>query len=624
MVRLLGIVAFSLCCGGLLAATPPDRSKLNREGYLALRDMEFEKAKGTFQRARNLAELLKQRDLCYAHSLNGLATAEQRLGDYHSAVELFEESLGVKALFLETTDPDYASTSLNLALVYQQQGRLLHAYKIIQDLLDLKAYGNSEENVNVAQAKYSLGTIDLALGNLDPAEQELRFAQRTLGKLQPKSPLLFPVRQALAQLKRDRGELASAQDDLYNLIREPLPDEKYALVSLDLALVQAAQGDLDGSIASGNNVRTYFRAPPATDPRTSTFIHADRAVAMLNAAKLALLAAPANEFYKGEIPKFEEIARQHEVQRIAHLEEFKKHLQLVKDHSELTAKLRLDPKQSAAVKAHEAEIEFHTQSYESHQHQSEFHEHQVKVQLNGKAAFEKLIAGEGTAAETFLTLADIERMKGDIHLKQMTQHAMKAANVKKPAPDPQLHRIELKVIDHEIAILREQIAIRVLHLDKLKVQTRIPTTYQEQLKIQIDLACREVHQSHSPTDVEIAEIDAAAKVALENARRAVQISQLTTAERTFAKAGLLFEKAHGMRSQPVMDCFQQRRDVLLRLAEAKAQPGHSANPAMHAWRAKVCDLMIQVIDPAHLASDDKDSVLGRTMVRNSTSLNHVR
>ncbi len=588
MMRASWIVVLSLFGTGILFAASADRANLNRAGYLALQERSLEKAEGSFQQACRLARSLKLRDLCYAHSLNGLATVHQSQRNYQSAEMLFQDALEVKALYLKSTDADYAATSFNLALLYQQQGRLLESCEIIQDVLHATA-PQDPSPIDVVSARYALGSIYLALGDLVPAEKELSFCESRLERLPPSSPLLFAVRHARAQLKRDSGELEIAEKRLDELRLQPVPDFEHALVELDLALTHASQGNLKRSLASAKNAYEGLAYVRAKDPDHPTVLHADRMIAMLNATELAKLTDMEKAKLNEEINKLEVIAGKHEEEQKAHLKQVSEFEKQLKDNSEMAETLRKAGKADDAL-PYDVQVQFHKHKVEYHKFNIEYHKFQVEVQHREIFARQALINGDRKQATLHQIEGETQRLHGEIQLLHSQKHDF---HTQSPAGLNDAQRCQIKDLDRQIELLNKDITIQSLKIKLVAKQTVFPPTVVQKLRLAIQQACRpigHIENSNAVTRKQIAEAAEVAKgqaeVALKNGRLitadpAWVQAALLYADRSFAKAALLYEKAYHLRSSQVVDCFEKRQQVLLELTK------YQTNSSTQRWRREV-------------------------------------
>lgn len=582
MIRASWIVVLSLCGSGILLAASADRGNLNRAGYLALQNHSLDQAEGSFQQACNLAQSLKLRDLCYAHSLNGLATVRQSRRNYPSAEKLFHDALEVKALYLKPTDADYAATSFNLALLYQQQGRLLESCEIIQDVLHATA-PQDPSPIDVVSARYALGSIYLALGDLVSAEEQLSFCESRLEKLPPTSPLLFAVRHARAQLKRDEGQLDVAEKRLDKLRVQPVPDFEHALVELDLALTQASQGNLKRSLAAAKNAYEGLAYVRAKDPDHPTVLHADRMIAMLNAAELAMLTDMEKAKLNEEIKKFEVIAGKHEEEQKAHLKQVGEFEKQVKANSEMAEGLRKAGKAAEAL-PYDVQVQFHKHKVEYHKFKVEYHKFQVEVQHREILARQALINGDPKQATLHQMEGETERLHGEIQLLYAQKHDLHAQF---PTGLSDAQKCQIKDLDRQIELLNKDITIQSLKIKLVAKQTVFPPTVVQKLRLLIQQACRttgHTGNSNAETRTQIAE---AAEVVKRQAEVALKDGRLIAAERAFAKAALLYEKAYHLRSLHVVDCFERRQQVLLALGQ------HQPNSSTQKWRSKVYQMIAE-------------------------------
>jgi tetratricopeptide (TPR) repeat protein len=231
-----------------------------QEGVLAATQGEYEKARGFFATALELAEKLHGEDnLAVARATNNVGNALYSLGRYAEARAAHERALTMRRAALGDDHPDIATTLVNLAHDLSQEGKSADAIDRYRDAVRIME-ATSPQNPRVATTHSDIGLELESLGRIDEAIAAHRKAVAILerGKRGPELGLAHEnLASALFASKRNADALAEHR--LALAIREEIlgaehPDVAQTLTNMGrvhLALddFKAARAALDRSLA---------------------------------------------------------------------------------------------------------------------------------------------------------------------------------------------------------------------------------------------------------------------------------------------------------------------------------------------------------------------------------------
>jgi Tfp pilus assembly protein PilF len=143
----------------------------NQTGYYFYQKGLYNEAEPLYQQALELwRELLGDRHLDVAGSLNNLAALCYAQGRYAEAEPLYQQALELKRELLGHRHPDVALSLNNLAALYRAQGRYAEAEPLYQQALELRRELLGERHPDVAQSLNNLAGLYQSQGRYEEAE----------------------------------------------------------------------------------------------------------------------------------------------------------------------------------------------------------------------------------------------------------------------------------------------------------------------------------------------------------------------------------------------------------------------------------------------------------------------
>ncbi|MGH6834344.1 MAG: tetratricopeptide repeat protein [Methylocella sp.] len=170
---------------------------------------------GALAEAQRLESTLKARfgagSRNYSVALFDLAYAEEKLGKYAEAAELYHRALAIKEKALGPSDPNVALTLNNLANVYSSQGKYAEAAGVYQRALAIRENALGPSHPDVAQTLTNLADVYKSQGKYAEAVELLQRAQTIEEKTRgPSHPNVGYPLTGLADVYDSQGKYAEA------------------------------------------------------------------------------------------------------------------------------------------------------------------------------------------------------------------------------------------------------------------------------------------------------------------------------------------------------------------------------------------------------------------------------
>jgi len=171
-----------------------------------------------------------------AFSVVNLGSLYENLGDYEKSEQLFREGIGsIEAQAPDT--PELDAFRCNLARTLMKRGKMAEARALFERAMRNISARDGEDSFAYAFQLFRRSRLELAAGNLESAEADLRDSQRVLTPLVPAHhALIVQFRVVEALLAKARGNLAAAKKSM-----EAAEAEQTAIQDndpLDLAIIR--------------------------------------------------------------------------------------------------------------------------------------------------------------------------------------------------------------------------------------------------------------------------------------------------------------------------------------------------------------------------------------------------
>ena len=167
-----------------------------------------------------------------------MGTTYANLGDYHRAIEFFEQALAIRREHLGNSHPDVATSLNNLASLYQDQGRYREAEPLLLRALEIRETALGESHPDVAASLNNLASLYQDQGRYREAEplllRALEIRETALGENHPDVAASL---NNLASLYQDQGRYEEAE----SIYQEALT-------------IARAIGDLDSAASTLSNL----------------------------------------------------------------------------------------------------------------------------------------------------------------------------------------------------------------------------------------------------------------------------------------------------------------------------------------------------------------------------------
>lgn len=261
------------------------------------------------------AELLGQKSLEFAQSLNDLGMLYFRTGDLKRSAAMHEQVIDLKRTITGETHPSFATSLTNLAAVHKRQSQFDDAERLFDRAREIRLQTLGKNHPDYAVALSNLAGLYVDTGRLQIAQPLYRKAveiqKRASG---PTSAAYSQALNNLAFLQRSLGRFASAQElyaEAVEIMRKAVGtnDPRYALVLNNLAVAKQLRGDSQSALADYRTVSKIFarvpgRAHPlfAVNLQNQANVHLDlgdlkSASPLLEQAAATLKASPARKEY---------------------------------------------------------------------------------------------------------------------------------------------------------------------------------------------------------------------------------------------------------------------------------------------------------------------------------------
>jgi CHAT domain-containing protein/tetratricopeptide (TPR) repeat protein len=196
------------------AMRPDQRQRLGRadalnQTFLALLQQgKYETAKVAEAEALSIRrEILGERHLDYATSLNNLAYLYQSMGDCARAEPLFRRALEITKMALGENHPDYATSLNNLAYLYQSMGDYARAEPLYRQALEITKKALGENQSLYATSLKNLAELYRSMGDYARADPLLRQSLEIMKKVRGENhPEYATTLNHLAGLYASRGD----------------------------------------------------------------------------------------------------------------------------------------------------------------------------------------------------------------------------------------------------------------------------------------------------------------------------------------------------------------------------------------------------------------------------------
>ena len=171
-----------------------------------------------------------------AFSVVNLGSLYENLGDYDKSEQLFRQ--GISSIEAQAPDtPELDSFRCNLARTLMKRGKLADARALFERAMRNIAARDGEDSFAYAFQQFRRSRLELAAGNVESAESDLRDSERVLTPLvPPHHALIVQFHVVHAQLAKVRGDLTAAKKSM-----EAAEAEQAAIQDndpLDLAIIR--------------------------------------------------------------------------------------------------------------------------------------------------------------------------------------------------------------------------------------------------------------------------------------------------------------------------------------------------------------------------------------------------
>jgi len=171
-----------------------------------------------------------------AFSVVNLGSLYENLGDYEKSEQLFRQ--GISSIEAEAPDtPELDSFRCNLARTLMKRGKMAEAQGLFDKAMRNISARDGEDSFAYAFQMFRRSRLELAAGNLESADADLRDSERVLTPLvPPHHALIVQFHVVHAQLAKARGDLAAAKKSM-----EAAEAEQTAIQGndpLDLAIIR--------------------------------------------------------------------------------------------------------------------------------------------------------------------------------------------------------------------------------------------------------------------------------------------------------------------------------------------------------------------------------------------------
>ena len=140
-------------------------------------------------------EILGEKHLDYAETLNNLAVLYYTLQDYAKAEPLFSKTLEIKKIVVGEKHPEYAVSLNNLARVYDEMGDYAKAEPLHLQALEIRRVAFGEKHLDYAETLNNLASVYGDMGDYAKAEplylQALEIKKVAMGDYAKAEPLLL-------------------------------------------------------------------------------------------------------------------------------------------------------------------------------------------------------------------------------------------------------------------------------------------------------------------------------------------------------------------------------------------------------------------------------------------------
>ena len=145
-----------------------------------------------------------------AFSLVNLGSLYENLGDYGKSEQLMSQ--GIAWIETEAPDtPELDSFRCNLARTLMKRGKFAESRALFERAMRNIAAREGEDSFGYAFQQFRRSRLELAAGNVESAEGDLRDSERVLTPLlPPHHALIVQFNVVHAQLAKARGDLAAA------------------------------------------------------------------------------------------------------------------------------------------------------------------------------------------------------------------------------------------------------------------------------------------------------------------------------------------------------------------------------------------------------------------------------
>jgi tetratricopeptide (TPR) repeat protein/CHAT domain-containing protein len=208
----------------------------------------YQKALGIYRR------VFGEEHPAYAASLNNLGSLYHSIGDLNAALPMLEKALDIRQRILGEEHPDYGASLNGLALLHHSMGDYQSALSLHQKALENCRRFEGEHDPNYAGSLNNLGELYKAMGRYEEAlpllKQALKICRRVQGKDHPNYPLslnnLAGLYFSMGRYKEALPLLKQALEIRRGVLGENHP---YFAASLNnLAELYKAMGDYEASL----------------------------------------------------------------------------------------------------------------------------------------------------------------------------------------------------------------------------------------------------------------------------------------------------------------------------------------------------------------------------------------
>lgn len=183
---------------------------LNEFGSLLRTLKDLDGSEKSFRKAAGIEERVRGASADYATCINNLAGTYRLKGDYETAVEFFQEALGIYATTVGTEHFVYLSAQNNLGLVYQDLKRYDEAEKLhLRVLAVLEKTGRRD--TTFATTLNNLASVAMATGRHADAQGFLRQTLEVYRQTAPGSVLHLTAINNLAAAGFMAGDYREAE-----------------------------------------------------------------------------------------------------------------------------------------------------------------------------------------------------------------------------------------------------------------------------------------------------------------------------------------------------------------------------------------------------------------------------